>query len=195
MSTEQNNERTGEIADALGQHRERLRHIAAMRANPLLLKRLTIDDVLQEVYLAACRRVGHWQKASDIPPFIRLRTLLLQTITDLHRKHLGAQKRDAHREVELGGDAAEDFGRWLADSITSPRTKLANAERAQLVRQVVGTLSENDREVLTLRHFEELTNQEVASVLGIEPKAASIRYFRALKRLQVALAQVSEFQP
>lgn len=187
------------VAAVLEEHRERLTRFITLKMNPVMLRRLTVEDVLQEVYLAAHKRIEFWEKDADIPPFVRLRTLTLQTLADLQRKHLGAQKRDAHREIGLeeprGSSNNEGFCKWLADSITSPRSKMANAERALLVREIVDTLADNDRAVLSLRHFEELTNQETASVLGIEPKAASIRYFRALKRLQEKLVEITEFRP
>ena len=54
-------------------------------------------------------------------------------------------------------------------------------------------MDEIDREVLALRHFEELTNNEVAEVLGLQKSAASNRYVRALTRLRTILSEVPGF--
>ena len=108
------------------------------------------------------------------------------------------KKRDAYKDTEGVGVTDEsqydEFWNRLADSISSPFSKLAKIDRYELVRNILTDMSETDREILRLRHFEELTNQECASVLNIEPKAASIRYIRALKRLQEMLAEYSEFR-
>lgn len=185
------------VAAALDANRERLRSLIALKMNPLLRRRLSVDDVLQEVYLAAHRRIGHWQAADGIPPFVRLRTLTLQTLVDLHRKHVLAGKRDLYREAEAEADGSGD-GPWLrnlADSLTSPRSRLAKDEMRRLVKEMVQKMPPADREILELRHFEELSNQEAACVLEIEPKAASIRYIRALRRLQEQMRLAEGGQP
>jgi RNA polymerase sigma-70 factor (ECF subfamily) len=183
------------VAAALDANRERLRSLIALKMNPLLRRRLSVDDVLQEVYLAAHRRIEHWQADEHIPAFVRLRTLTLQTLVDLHRRHVVAGKRDLYQEAELAstaGSGEDPLVRILADSVTSPRSRVAKAEMHRLVKEMVQKMPAIDREILELRHFEELSNQESACVLGIEPKAASIRYVRALRRLQEQIQQALE---
>jgi RNA polymerase sigma-70 factor (ECF subfamily) len=62
------------------------------------------------------------------------------------------------------------------------------------LRAVLERLDPIDREVLALRHFEELSNHEVAEVLGIQTAAASKRYIRAIERLKQALEQMPGFE-
>ena len=187
------------LAETFHGNRERLRHVAQLKINPALLRRLTVDDLLQEVFLAASKRLASLRREDSIPPFVKFRTILLQTITDLERKYLASQKRDVFKEVEMDRPQDDDnaaTARWnlLADSVTSPRSRLAQAEKHHLLRKILADMPELDREILELRHFEELSNLECAAILGIEPKAASIRHVRALKRFQEKLSEYSEFR-
>lgn len=197
MSSEEKNTDppANEFASALSDHEGRVRTLIELHMPPLLKKRLSVDDVLQEVSLAGLQRLEHWQAYQHIPTFVRLRTLTLQTITDCCRRHLGAAKRDCGREVALNAasQSSDDMPleRWLVQSATSPLSRLAKAERLAAVRTALGKLSATDQEILTLRHIEDLSNQEVAHTLGIEIKAASIRYVRALKRLQDLLRDLT----
>lgn len=187
------------LAERFQEHRPRLLQVARLHIQPMLLRRISLDDLLQELYLAASKRLQYFKAASEVPVFVRFRSLLLQTLVDLERKYLVCQKRDVFKEVSFDQHNTDDSTvqeRWnlLADTVTSPRTHLAKLERQELVRQALAEMPETDRDVLTLRHFENLSNQESASVLGIDPKAASIRYVRALKRFQEKLSTNSEFR-
>jgi RNA polymerase sigma-70 factor (ECF subfamily) len=120
-----------------------------------------------------------------------------QTLIDLHRHHLGAQRRDAACEVSLDGApygqaTSASVAIQLIGQFTSPSGVAARADLLGLVQTAIEQMDPIDREVLALRHFEELTNSEVAEALGIEQKAASIRYIRALRRLKDVLAQVPD---
>jgi RNA polymerase sigma-70 factor (ECF subfamily) len=159
-----------------------------------LLGRVDADDVLQEAYLVAAGRLQHYRDESSSSPFIWLRMLVLQTLTDVHRHHLGAQMRDADREVDLRGcryptSTTASLAALLAGDLTSPSQAAAREETLERMEQVIAAMDRLDREVLALRHFEELGNSEVAEVLGIQQKAASIRYIRALKRLRAILSR------
>ena len=154
--------------------------------------------MLQESYLAAASRLEHFIKDPASSFFVWLRLVVLQTLTDIHRTHLGAQMRDAHREVSLQarpwkhGTSASLAAHLLAN-LTSPSQAAMRAEAAGGLEAALESMSGIDREVLALRHFEELSNQETAEVLGIDQKAASIRYVRALKRLKEILSQIPGF--
>ena len=115
-----------------------------------------------------------------------------QTLVDVHRRHLGAAMRDAGREVALNGHYPQATSASLAMHLvgdwTSPTQAAARGELLDKVQAAIASLNPLDQEVLALRHFEELTNGEVAQALGIEPKAASIRYVRAIGRLKDVLA-------
>jgi len=123
---------------------------------------------------------------------------LNQTLVDLHRRHLGAQARDVRCEVAVDGPrypqaTSASLAFQLADSATSPSQVVSRHELLEKVAGIVNRLSPMDQEIIALRHFEELTNGESAAVLGIEPKAASIRYVRALRRLKEELAPLPGF--
>jgi RNA polymerase sigma-70 factor (ECF subfamily) len=177
------------LAELFSGHRERLGRLVSFRLSPRLYGRVDVDDVLQESYLAAAARLGNFLARPAGSVFIWLRLVVLQTLTDLHRTHLGAQIRDAHREVPLkaapwtAATSACLAARLLAN-LTSPSQAAIRAEQANQLESALQTMNPVDREILALRHFEELSNQETAEVLGIEQKAASIRYVRALKRLK-----------
>ncbi|MHC4887278.1 MAG: sigma-70 family RNA polymerase sigma factor [Planctomycetota bacterium] len=188
----QKQEALGELLEI---HRERLERLIHFRMAPALRSRVEGGDVLQETYVAAADRIHRFAEDEFESSFLWLRLLALQTLTDLHRKHLGAQCRDARRDVALqrrsgggGGATSISLAAILADSITSPSGVAMRNEQKAEVEAAIETLGENDQEILALRHFEELSNQETARVLGIEEKAASIRYIRALKRLKDSLS-------
>lgn len=134
--------------------------------------------------MACGRRTAFLRAEPEVPLYAKLRRIALQTLTDAERHHLGAGKRDALRESSPAGDNTMDAWAQFADTISSPRTHLEKLERQAMTRRLLGELSARDREILELRHFESLSNSECAAVLGIEAKAASIRYVRALKRFQ-----------
>ena len=188
------------LAKAFAEHRVRLLSLVEKRLNPVLLKRFSHEDVMQEVYLAATKRLEYFAREPEVPIYFKLRTILLQTLVDIERRNLQAAGRDAYREVEIGDEATSecapgvlDWGRFAAD-VTSPASRVDRDERHALLRAAVAALPENDRAIIILRHFDGMGNLECAAALGIEPKAASIRYVRALERLQQKLMELSCFK-
>ena len=188
------------LAEAFAEHRARLLSLVERRLNPILLKRMSHEDMMQEVYLAAAKRLPYFVQNEDVPIYFKLRTILLQTLADIERKNLQAAGRDAYREAEVRDDAATtavpgalNWGQFAAD-VTSPLSRVDRNERHALLRAAVAALPENDRAIIVLRHFDGMGNSECAETLGIEPKAASIRYVRALERLQQKLMEVSCFK-
>lgn len=173
------------LAELWLQYRERLLRLLVLRMPAVLQRRLSVDDLLQETYLACGRRLDFLKSEPEVPMYVKLRRIALQTLTDAERHHLAAAKRDAMKEMSPDDDVAvADAWAQFADTISSPRTHLVRLERQAMARRVLASLSPVDREILELRHFEEMGNNECAAVLGIEPKAASIRYVRALKRFR-----------
>ncbi len=175
------------LAEVWLEHRDRLVRLLATRMPRVLLRRMSADDVAQEAYLACGKRLDFLHSRPEVPMFVKLRRIAMQTLTDVERRHLAAGKRDAMKEStwdDAGDDASVDAWAQFADTITSPRTRLMRMERQALARRILHELPATDREILELRHFEELSNNECAAVLDIAPKAASIRYVRALKRFQ-----------
>ncbi len=185
------------LAELFVHQRERLWRVIHFRLAEPLRGRLEPDDVLQEAFLSATRRLKHYAASPATSPFIWLRMIVNQTLIDLHRQHLGVQKRDAAREVSIDDTAyvqatSASVVIQLVGAFTSPSGAAARADVFGLVKNAIEQMDSLDREVLALRHFEELTNSEVAETLGIEQKAASIRYIRALRRLKEILAQLPE---
>ena len=173
------------LAELWLEYRERLHRLLVLRMPAILQRRLSVDDLLQETYLACGRRVDFLKAEPEVPMYVKLRLIALQTLTDVERHHLAAAKRDAMKEMSPEDDVAvADAWAHFADTISSPRTHLERLERQAMARRMLSQLSEHDREILELRHFEEMGNAECAAVLGIEQKAASIRYVRALKRFR-----------
>lgn len=183
------------LAELFARERDRLWRMVSFRLAEPLRARLGPDDVLQEAFLDARQRLEHYRDCSGQSPFVWLRMVVNQTLVDLHRRHLGAQRRDVGREVSLWSSpfaqtSSASVAIQLVGAFTSPSQAAVRAEAVSLVEQAIEQMDPIDREVLVLRHFEELTNAEVAETLGIEQKAASIRYVRALRRLKEILAQV-----
>ena len=181
-------------------HRERLLLLAKLNLNPILSKRFSPEDVVSATYEECMKRPRYFTTHLDVPFYFKLREILLQTITDLERRHLQASARDAYKEVEVRDDGEEsectralNWGVFAAE-ITSPASRVDRSERHQLLRAALKTLSPNDQQILILRHFDNLGNSDCAEILGIEEKAASIRYVRALKRLKERLLELSCFK-
>lgn len=181
------------LTEAWHEHKERLTHLLATRMPQALQRRMGVEDLVQEAYLACGRRMDFLQQRPDVPVYVKLRRVALQTLADLERRHLAAGKRDAMKEADMADDSSMvDAWAQFADSISSPRTHLERLERQAFARRVLAALPEGDREILELRHFEELSNAECAAVLEITQKTASIRYVRALKRFRDLLLAEEE---
>ena len=179
----------------LEQHRDRLRRMIAVRLDDRLHGRLDPSDVIQEAYLDACRRLHEYVQNPAMPFALWLRFLTNQRLLELHRHHLGTQGRDAGREVSLGGGPAPEASSvLLADQLlghlTTPSDAAIRAERQRWLQNALDQMDPLDREVLVLRHFEQLSNGEAAQVLGLDKSAASKRYGRALVRLKDILANI-----
>jgi RNA polymerase sigma-70 factor (ECF subfamily) len=186
------------LAELFDTQRPRLRRIVNFRLDRRIYGRVGADDVLQEAFMNACGQLKALLR--DHPPtvFIWLRQIVNQTLADVHRRHLGAKKRTAKRDISLhaGGPTASS-SEWLAfhllGHLTSPSQAALRAELAEQLDQALSMLSEIDREVLALRHFEELTNTETAHVLNMTVQAASMRYVRAISRLRKVLESIPGF--
>jgi RNA polymerase sigma-70 factor (ECF subfamily) len=182
----------------LDRHRERLRRMVALRLDRRLQGRIDPSDVIQETYLEASSRLAAYLKEPTMPFFLWLRFLTGQKLLELHRRHLGTLQRDAGREVALyRGRLPETTSAALAAQLLGRHTRPSEAAiRAELkirLQEALNSMDPLDREVLALRHFEQLTNVETAQVLEIQESAASKRYLRALKRLKEILTSIPGF--
>jgi RNA polymerase sigma-70 factor (ECF subfamily) len=178
---------------------ERLLRMVRLRMDRRLKGRMDSEDVLQEAYLDAARRLKDYAAHPPMSFFLWLRYLAAEKLIDAQRHHLGVEKRNASRDVSLyRGPMPEATSAALAAQLlgrlTSPSRAAIRAETQLKVQEVLNTLDPIDREVLVLRHFEHLSNSEVAECLGLSTAAASKRYITALKRLKAILAGLPGFQ-
>lgn len=162
--------------------------------HPAVRGRVGASDVLQETYIDVAGRIADYLKDPRMPFFLWVRFLTAQKLMALHRRHLGAQKRDVRRQVSRGrpefpSASSVTLAKYLLAQGTTPTQAIAQGEMRLQLEEALDDMGPADREVLVLRHFEELTNVEAARELGIEPAAASKRYMRALKRLRAVLEE------
>lgn len=177
-----------ELDTLLARHRDRLLRMVRLRMDRRLANRIDASDVVQDTYLEAARRLPDYLRDPDMPFFLWLRFLAGQRLAGLHRHHLGVQARDARREMRRGrprapGASTESISAAFVGRHTSPSDAAMREELRARVRDLLERMSAADREILSLRHFEQLSNAEAARELEIEESAASKRYARALRRL------------
>jgi RNA polymerase sigma-70 factor (ECF subfamily) len=186
------------LLELFASHRDRLKRMVKLRLDRRLQGRLDASDVLQEAYIDVARRAREYVASPAMPVFLWLRFITGQRLVTLHRKHLGSKARDAGLEVSLCHGAwpqatSVSLAAMLLGRLTSPTRAALRAELQRRVQDALNAMEPIDREILTLRHFEELNNNETAQVLGIGKTAASNRYVRALKRLKDSLAGIPGF--
>jgi RNA polymerase sigma-70 factor (ECF subfamily) len=173
-------------------HRERLFNIVRLRLDRRLQGRLEAADVIQEMFVEATARFPEYVRDRKMPFFLWLRFLALQKLAETHRSHLGVQARDVGKEISLDGPCSPQatsavLAAQLLGRHTSPSRVAMRNEMQQRLEKTLNQMNPMDREVLALRHFEQLTNSEAAQVLGTTDSAASNRYVRALRRLRGTL--------
>jgi RNA polymerase sigma-70 factor (ECF subfamily) len=176
-------------------YREQLGRMVELRMDPRLRTRLDASDVLQEAYVDLAGDLDAYRADPKLPPLLWMRLHVGRRLTMLHRRHLGAHMRDAGLEISLNREALPQassaaLASMLLGRHTSPTQAAQRAERLLRIQEALNTLDPIDREVLALKHFEELSRAETAQVLSISPEAAAKRYFRALKRLKEVLASM-----
>ena len=184
-----------EFDSLLSKHRPRLRLLVQLRMHRRLQGRVDPSDVLQEAFLDAVRRADDFLENTQMSFFVWLRYLTLWRLGIIHKHHLGIQSRDPRREIglfqgQLPQASSAALARMLVGRETSPSHGAQQSERRVRLEDALNRISPVDREMLLLRHFEELTNQEAADVLEINRTAAHNRYLRALKRLRELLLEI-----
>jgi RNA polymerase sigma-70 factor (ECF subfamily) len=181
------------LVELFARHRGRLKQMVRLRLDRRLQGRIDASDVLQEAYLDVARRAREYLASPSMPPFLWLRWITGQRLVTLHRRNLGSRMRDIGLEVSLHHGAlpqatSVSLAAMLLGRLTSPTRAARRAELQLRLQEVLNAMDPIDREILSLRHFEELNNNETAQILGISKTAASNRYIRALKRLKDAVA-------
>ncbi len=180
--------------------RDRLKRMVRLRLDRRLQGRLDASDVLQEAFLDVQSKAADFTKKPEMAAYLWLRLIVAERLLILHRHHLGTQMRDAAQEVSLcrGGLPAastHSLANLLLGRLTSPTQAAVRAERQLQLQEALNGMEPLDREILALRHFEELSNSEAATVLGLSKTAASNRYIRALKRLKEILSALPGIDP
>ena len=188
----------GALAALMDRYRDRLKRMVGLRMDRRLQGRVGASDVVQEALIDAARRLEEYAADPPMGFFLWLRWLTGEKLLNAHRHHLGTQKRDAAQEVSLYRRAMPEacsvsLAQQLLGRLTSPTQAVARAELQLIVQEVLNSMDAMDREVLVLRHFEQLTTSETAQVLGIKRSTASKRYITALKRLKQALSAIPGF--
>jgi RNA polymerase sigma-70 factor (ECF subfamily) len=186
------------LAQLFARHQGRLRRIVGLRLDRRLQGRVDPSDVLQEAYIDLAEKLPDYPRKGSLPFFVWLRLVTLERLVRVHRRHLGASMRAADREVSLHQGALPDassasLAAQLLGRLTSVSQAAARGELRLMLEEVLAGLAEADREIITLRHFEELSNDEAAELLGLSRAAASKRYVRAMLRLKERLATIPAF--
>jgi RNA polymerase sigma-70 factor (ECF subfamily) len=177
----------------LGDHREPLRQAVGLRMDPVLKQRVDASDIVQEVLIEANRRLPDYLRAPEIPFSLWLRQMAQDRLIDAHRRHRAAARRSLDREQPLAAPAAAgrsslDLAGEVRDQeLTPARAAVWNELRARF-HEAVALLEAQDREIILLRHFEQLSNMDAARALGVSPAAAGMRHLRAVRRLRALLA-------
>jgi len=186
------------LQDLFARHRDRLKRMVRLRLSRRLQGRVDDSDVLQESFLEISKKLPEYVRQPGLPFFLWLRHVTGLKLAEMHRRHLGTQLRDADREVSLhrGGLPEADsvsLAAQLLGKLTTPSQAAIKAEQRIYVQEALNTMDPIDREVLALKHFEQLSTSEIAEVLGLSKAGAGSRYLRAIKRLRETLARLPGF--
>lgn len=177
----------------LERHRAALARMVGLRMDPLLKRRLDASDIVQDVLVEAHRRLTDYLAQTRMPFHLWLRHLARDRLIDAHRRHRGAERRSLDREQPLavGGDdrSALDLAALLHDRELTPAAAATHHELELRFHAAIESLDEIDREVILMRHFEQLSNQETAQALDLSEPAAGMRYLRAMRRLRSLLEE------
>lgn len=179
------------VGQLLDRYRVRLRRMVAVRIDPRLAARLDPSDVVQEALAEASQKLPQYLRQRPLPFYPWLRQIAWETLVDLHTRHVSVQKRSVTRESRNNLDLPDNSAMQLIDRLvadgTSPSKRMVRKEIRQRVREALQQAPTRDREVMILRHLEQLTLKEIATALGITEPAAQSRYRRAIERLHVVL--------
>jgi RNA polymerase sigma-70 factor (ECF subfamily) len=182
----------------LTRHRGRLRQMIAFRLDPRVAARVDPSDVVQEALTDASRKLSGYLKERPLPYYPWLRQLALERLMKLHRRHIQAQKRTVTREEDwlppLPDESAMELANRVLVGQSQPMGHAVREELRQRVRVILAQLLPRDREILILRHLEQMKPREMAAVIGITEGAVRVRHLRALQRFRELLRQ-SEREP
>jgi RNA polymerase sigma-70 factor (ECF subfamily) len=188
---------TSAVNQLMDRHRNSLRQLIRMRLDHKIQKRLDVSDVVQDVLIEANRRLQRYLDEPLMPFHLWLRQIAKDRIIDAHRRHRVSAKRSVDREQQLVAPRGYDhssiqLASILGDSNLTPEAAALQQEMARKVEASIAQLDEKDCEIIVMRHYEHLSNQEIGQILGLTEPAASMRYLRAIRRLKVVLQDGSQ---
>ena len=179
------------IDELLDRHRNSLRRLVDFRLDGKIKRRIDVSDVVQDVLVEASRRLQDYLANPTMAFHLWIRQIAKDRIIDAHRRHRVSAKRSVDREQPLAAAPVDQSTMELAGQLCDPQlTPAAAATQRELaihVQAAIEHLDENDRDIILMRHYEQLSNQEIAVALELTEPAASMRYLRALKRLRKVL--------
>jgi RNA polymerase sigma-70 factor (ECF subfamily) len=188
---------TSAVNQLMNRHRNSLRQLIRMRLDHKIQKRVDVSDVVQDVLIEANRRLQRYLADPMMPFHLWLRQIAKDRIIDAHRRHRVSAKRSVDREQQMVAPRGYDqssihLASILGDSRLTPAAAALQKEMARKVEGAISKLEEKDCEIIVMRHYEQLTNQEIGQLLGLTEPAASMRYLRAIRRLKLVLKEESD---
>lgn len=185
------------VNELLEKHRNSVRRLVQVRLDRKVQRRVDVSDVVQEVMAEASKRLQKYLENPEMAFHLWLRQIAWDHIIDTYRRHRVSAKRNMDREQSMTANAGPDrsaveLAVQLCDPGMTPAAAAAQREIARRVESSIERLDEQDREVILMRHYEHLTNLEIATALGLNPPAASMRYLRAVRRLRQLLEEEYE---
>lgn len=182
--------------EILIKYRNRLKKVISMRINLQLQGRLDASDIIQDAYVEASRTLDAYLEDPKIPVYLWLRHLVGEKLIQAHRFHLCAKKRQADREVSIHAKMpsanSHSIAAQLVGGISTPSQAAIRNENKRLLMEALDKMDDIDREVLVLRHFEQLTGRETAIVLDMGHEAVKKRYIRALEKLERSMKYLDD---
>ncbi len=180
------------VEQLLTREREPLRRMVGLRLDPALARRVDASDVVQDVLLEASRRLDEYLKNPAMPFHLWLRHIAKDHMIDAHRRHRKAQRRSLDREqalvpANLADHSSVELMAQILDTELTPASAAIREELRQRLESAIASLEDDDREIILMRLHEQLSNQEVAALLELSEPAASMRYLRAVRKLQAVL--------
>jgi RNA polymerase sigma-70 factor (ECF subfamily) len=179
-------------------HRPALRRVVGLRLDQALGRRIDASDIVQEVLLGASQRLDEYLRNPVLPFHIWLRLIARDQIISAHRRHRETAKRSMDRERPLefhstsspySHQSSFDLASQLQDPALTPAAVAIRDELQRRFQNALEDLDDDDREIILLRHFEQLSNCEAAQVLAVSEPAAGMRHLRALRRLRAILGE------
>ena len=181
------------VEQLMDRHRAAVHRLVEMRLDRKIRRRVDVSDIVQEVLIEANRRIRDYLVSGLAMPFhLWLRQIARDRIIDAHRRHRVSEKRSVDRERALSAPAGMDhssieLAAQICDGELTPAARATQRELALRVEQTLGELNDQDAEIIIMRHYEQLSNQEAAQALQLSEPAASMRYLRAVRRLRELL--------